>query len=290
MEFKKCAKCKIEKPFTEFNSDKTKKIGIESRCRRCKSEDTKKYKQKKKQTIEHVFVTEKVCNKCDQFLPSSHFNKDSSSKDCLTCICKKCYSVQRKNPVHIEKNVTVLNKICNKCNVDKNITQFKTNYKSSDNYFHMCIDCMPKNMWTKEKQRESHKKYSEKQDVKLMRSLRCSQNSRIKAAFKSIGSTKTNKTIEYLGCTIEFLKQWFEYLMKDTNMSWDNYSDWQIDHVKPCKAFNLTDEDEIKECFSWKNLQPLPKLENIKKCAKIIPELIESHKLRVKEFERSLTA
>lgn len=290
MEVKKCAKCKIEKPFTEFNSDKTNKDGLESRCRRCKSEDNKKRLQKKKQTIEYAFVTEKVCNKCDQCLPASQFQKDSYSKDCLKKMCKKCYSVKRKTPTQIEKNVTVLHKVCNKCNIDKDITNFKKNYTSSDNYFHICIDCMPKNTWTKEKQRKSHKKYSEKENVKIIRSLRCSQNRRINDAFKKIGSTKTNKTIEYLGCTIEFLKEWFEYLMKGTGMSWDNYSEWQIDHVKPCKSFNLTDEKDIKECFSWKNLQPLTRLENIKKCANIIPELIENHKLRVKEFERSLTA
>lgn len=53
-------------------------------------------------------------------------------------------------------------------------------------------------------------------------------------------------------------------------MSWDNYGEvWQIDHIIPCRAFDLTDEEQLKECFNYKNTQPLLKEENLSKSDKL---------------------
>ena len=35
---KKCSKCKIQKPLTEFNKDKTKKDGLDNKCKTCKAQ------------------------------------------------------------------------------------------------------------------------------------------------------------------------------------------------------------------------------------------------------------
>lgn len=40
-------------------------------------------------------------------------------------------------------------------------------------------------------------------------------------------------------------------------MSWDNYGEWEIDHIIPCDSFDLTKEEEQKRCFHFSNLQPL---------------------------------
>jgi hypothetical protein len=42
-------------------------------------------------------------------------------------------------------------------------------------------------------------------------------------------------------------------------MSWDNYGKfgWHLDHIKPCKRFDLTSKDEQKKCFHYTNMQPL---------------------------------
>jgi len=48
-------------------------------------------------------------------------------------------------------------------------------------------------------------------------------------------------------------------------MGWDNYgSYWQIDHIKPQSLFkyNSVEDQEFKECWALKNLQPLEKTEN----------------------------
>jgi len=41
-------------------------------------------------------------------------------------------------------------------------------------------------------------------------------------------------------------------------MTWENHGVlWEIDHIKPCAAFDLTDSKQQHECFHYSNTQPL---------------------------------
>lgn len=51
-------------------------------------------------------------------------------------------------------------------------------------------------------------------------------------------------------------------------MSWENYGEWHIDHIKPCSSFDLSDPKQQKECFNYTNLQPLWAIDNLKKSYK----------------------
>lgn len=52
-------------------------------------------------------------------------------------------------------------------------------------------------------------------------------------------------------------------------MTWKNYGKkWHIDHIKPLASFNLTDEKQLKEALHYSNLQPLWKLDNLRKSNK----------------------
>lgn len=50
-------------------------------------------------------------------------------------------------------------------------------------------------------------------------------------------------------------------------MSWSNYgrNGWEIDHVKPCASFDLTQHDQVLLCFHYKNLRPLWRADNLRK-------------------------
>ncbi len=53
-------------------------------------------------------------------------------------------------------------------------------------------------------------------------------------------------------------------------MTWENYGKvWHIDHKIPVSVFNLSCDEDIRRCWSLKNLQPLFVEENIKKGAKL---------------------
>lgn len=78
---------------------------------------------------------------------------------------------------------------------------------------------------------------------------------------------KNNKSwIKYVDYSVEELKIHLENKFRE-GMSWDNYGEWHIDHIKPKSLFNITDvnSNEFKECWSLNNLQPLWAADN---CAK----------------------
>ena len=86
---------------------------------------------------------------------------------------------------------------------------------------------------------------------------------------------KSTRTMELVGCDLEFLKKHLESQF-DEKMTWDNYGTyWHIDHLRPCKSFNLLDPEQQKKCFHWTNLQPLEGKENMSKGAKLIKKHIE---------------
>jgi len=97
---------------------------------------------------------------------------------------------------------------------------------------------------------------------KLVRNLR----SRLAQALK--GNQKTGSAIALLGCSIANLK---EHLKSQfvKGMSWGNYGEWHIDHIKPLAKFDLTDENNVKMLCHYTNLQPLWAKDNIAKRDKI---------------------
>lgn len=52
-------------------------------------------------------------------------------------------------------------------------------------------------------------------------------------------------------------------------MSFENYGEWHIDHIRPLASFDLRDPDQVKAACHFSNLQPLWAAENIRKGARI---------------------
>ena len=74
--------------------------------------------------------------------------------------------------------------------------------------------------------------------------------------FKSLkGMTKQSSTKEILGIDIETYKRWIEWQMTP-DTTWDNI---EIDHVRPISSFDISDDEQLKEAFNWRNTQPLLK-------------------------------
>lgn len=81
--------------------------------------------------------------------------------------------------------------------------------------------------------------------------------SRIRYALRRAKAGKTTSALALTGCSIAFL---VEYLKSKflAGMSWENYGKmWEVDHKRPCAAFNLSDPSQQHACFHYSNLQPL---------------------------------
>ena len=73
------------------------------------------------------------------------------------------------------------------------------------------------------------------------------------------GRKKSKPTMELIGCSREEYVLYLEGLFKD-GMGWSNFGikdGWQVDHIRPCASFDLSDPQQQRECFNFKNTQPL---------------------------------
>jgi 5-methylcytosine-specific restriction endonuclease McrA len=113
-------------------------------------------------------------------------------------------------------------------------------------------------------QRES-RKLRRKIDIGYVLSERL--RSRFLKAIKATGASKRClHVLEMTGCTIEFLVQHLEKTCPDGM----KFSECHIDHIRPVSSFDLTDIEQVKECWNYKNLQLLSPSDNHKKSNKII--------------------
>lgn len=90
-------------------------------------------------------------------------------------------------------------------------------------------------------------------------------SSRVRGELKG-DKIKSERTESMLGCTIDELKIFIENQFQD-GMNWNNWNmnGWHLDHRIPVSWFNLENENCRKLAFSYKNLQPLWKKDNLDK-------------------------
>jgi hypothetical protein len=102
-----------------------------------------------------------------------------------------------------------------------------------------------------------YKRNRRKIDSKFNLIERC--RTRLANALKVRGHRKSSSILLHIGCTPQFLIEYIESLFQP-GMSWENKSEWQIDHISPfAKACS---EEEIYKLCHYTNIQPLWANEN----------------------------
>ena len=82
---------------------------------------------------------------------------------------------------------------------------------------------------------------------------------------------KSGSAVKDLGCSVEELKTYLESLF-EPSMTWENYGDWEIDHIKPLSSFDLTNSNHYLIACNYNNLQPLWKQDHFVKSSKDLKE------------------
>ncbi len=90
--------------------------------------------------------------------------------------------------------------------------------------------------------------------------LRC----RLRAIVDRGVGKKINGVLSLIGCTLPELRQHIENQFID-GMCWARIKEIHIDHIRPCADFDLMNLEEQQRCFHYSNLQPLWKMDNLRK-------------------------
>lgn len=159
-------------------------------------------------------------------------------------------------------------KTCSKCQILKPLTAFAKNSEKKDGLRSDCKECrksVTKNYYDTNKDKILPRIYKRiKNKLQSDPKFRMTHNVRCRIRYVLKNNKKANHSIKLLGCTFEQLKQHLERQFKN-GMSWDNYGDWHVDHIRPCALFDLSDAKQQQECFHYSNLQPLWAKENLSK-------------------------
>ena len=201
--------------------------------------------------------------------------KDSRSQDGFSTLCKPC----KKSHYHANKSDILGKQEIYRNNHKEEIAardkKYAENHKEQiqiyrAEYYHQHRDeaISKANEYYANNREECIKKAVARKRERLAEDpifrLECNLRSRVKNAIKSDAGEKATGTIELLGCTIQDVRIFLEAEF-EPGMSWDNYGEWHVDHMKACAKFNLEDPEEQKKCFHWTNLQPLWAIDNLKK-------------------------
>ena len=181
-------------------------------------------------------------------------------------------------------------KVCKWCEKELPLTEFHTHPQMADGHVNKCKACTKAYRESRKEEREAyqkawHAKNAEAQQAyrkeyhennkeyfreyaknkratdthyKLSSNLRA----RLRAALK--GVTKGQSVLKLVGVPIEQIIEHLESQFTE-GMTWDNYGEWHVDHIRPLKSF---DNPEDPEAWALTNLQPLWAADNIRKGSK----------------------
>ena len=234
---------------------------------------------------------QKTCKICNTKKQLSNFrHKILKGKPSYERTCKKCsYQLNKQRLIELKEvdlkhYSKLIEKRRNRDTKFYNQNKERINIRNNTYYSR-----------NKEKIRLQRKKYREnnREKVRKWKKVSDTNEGRISISLRrrvrtEIGSGKP--WLKLLDCSMENFKKWFEFNFKldgHLGFTWDNYgSVWSIDHVRPCKSFNMKKKKDVKTCFSWKNTLPVGTLYNQQKNATIKPMDELKLALRLKIFQK----
>lgn len=225
----------------------------------------------------------RICPRCNRKLRAiDNFHKSNSTKDGFAAYCKDCVKKYRRKH-YLENKEKIIKQTLEWRSKHIEIVNEKAKIWKANNPGKVKKASNKYKEKYPEKQKESSKKWisnnrekrriiSRRACAKLKKTTKGYLNHKISNQIRlSIGRNKNRYHWESLvNYTVDDLKKHLEGLFVD-GMSWDNRSEWHIDHKIPISAFNFEKPSDMdfKKCWALSNLQPLWAKENLQKNNKL---------------------
>lgn len=241
-------------------------------------------------------MSTKFCGKCGEMKPVFDFSKCAKRSDGLQTACKVCNAHYRtENHTRIlqvakDYNARPSTKAANKLWVSDNMALISSQRreKYGRRAPHFAGQQKQYRLRNPERTRETAKRYREKHPEKVRDASRNYMRKRlgqdlvfrtkarlrtaVYTALRRALSGKTSKTEELLGCSFAFFYQYFQAQFLP-GMSWGNWGEWHLDHIRPVSRFNSLDPEQARLCNHYTNLQPLWAVDNLRKSNKYNEEV-----------------
>jgi hypothetical protein len=218
----------------------------------------------------------KECRKCGEIKEESDFYKKCNS-------CKKCEiervkkyisenkektSTKRKQRYLENREVELMKKRLydekNRENVRKKARERYDSEAAKEYYLINRNEILQRNKEWSDNNKERHKELNRENTKKWMKSHPHVVVWRqiLYRTIKKFNKIKEESTIDMLGYSAEELRLHIQSLFQE-GMSWENWGEWHIDHIKPLNTFNI--ETPISEVNALSNLRPLWAEDNLRR-------------------------
>lgn len=220
---------------------------------------TKKYK------LTFYEYEERACTRCHHQKPLWDFN-EKTAEDGYTRNCTKCCEARAREKENAKCEHSQRRERCSVCN-DNALCKHSqrpdrcrecngSSFCQHQNRKERCLECGRGCDHSKRKDR-----------CKVCSPLGHLARVVSKRIQKSLKNQKSTKSISYLGISITKYRLYLEGLFEE-GMSWDNFGDWQIDHIIPL-FYRQNDKyptlQQIEKRLHYTNTQPLWALDNMSK-------------------------
>ena len=234
MENKLCNCCGLVKSTDFFHKNKSKKNGLQDHCKDCRKIKSAQNKNKRKEYRQKWY--QKNVEKVKSIENLRYHNNKSEINE------------KRKKLYHEDDLVRSKVREQQRKYYENNKESFSENSK----------------IWV-EKNRDKRNEISKKHYHQYKSLMICRRL--VKRVIKYLGTEKEGTTLEILNYSPLELKENIEFKFTE-GMSWENYGEWHIDHIKPISSFDKTEDPKVIN--SLDNLQPLWAFDNLSKGNKII--------------------
>lgn len=227
----------------------------------------------------------KRCPKCTEAKDLEFFGKDKNMKDGFTRMCKACKNIhnartheqnteryaknrdkERARALSRSKEKSKYNRELYLKHREQRLIKQKSYYENRKDYINLG---RRKSSMSDTQLKIKNLKIRERINSNSFLKLKYLVRNRISLIFKTKGINKKLKSLEYLGCSVDFLRGYIE--AKFTHgMTWENHSTfgWHLDHIIPISS--AANENELNMLCHYTNLQPLWWHENLSKSGKIL--------------------
>ena len=259
-----CTNCKKEKKANlEFfyKCNQSGRFGLRDKCKECMIKINLKNKQRRiKIGFPHWTTIKRRKDKAQEF----------GVKYETWVYCLKEKKIIASNKKQLNKLLRRLNKFNPKL-IKRDTSYYKQHYQISDSDWLELKKDNPKRSTLIYRIRYRYDtEFNLKERIKNQLQRKKKKYPYLDNCIRQAVKNKTNsKYFEIVGYTCNQLKNHLEKQFTN-DMNWKDFRNGKIhiDHIKPQSLFNLKDINDIKECWSLDNLQPLWAKDNIRKSNK----------------------